>query len=139
MKKNNNHIILNRIQTPDGTILISYSVHDYKEHRDKVSNEIYMVDGGTRYLRRNINKVPYEELTIYDDSPFELIRENYHRGSWDKEGNRIWIPIFKMSNNHLENCIKYNIKIGNSKNCFANQMYQKELDYRKENNIIIDD
>jgi len=95
----NRKIICNKIQTPDNTILISYSVHDYKEHKDKVSNEIYMVDGGNDYLRRNINKVPYEELSVYSDESFEVIRENYHRGTWDKEGNRIWIPMCKMSNN----------------------------------------
>ena len=135
----NRKIICNKIKTPDHTILISYSVHDYREHKDKVSNEIYMVDGGNDYLRRNINKVPYEELSVYSDESFEVIRENYHRGTWDKEGNRIWIPMCKMSNKHLENCIVFNIQLGLAKDCFANQMYQKELDYRKENGIEIID
>jgi len=39
----------------------------------------------------------------------------------------------------LKNCIAFNIDKGLAKNCFANQMYQKELDYRKENGIEIED
>jgi len=134
-----NKIICNKIRTPDGTILTSYSVHDYKEHKDKVSKEVYMVDGGNDYLRRNICKVPYEELTVYETDPFEIIRENCHRGTWDKEGNRIWVPLYKMSDDHLKNCIIFNVNKGFALDCFANQMYQKELDYRKENNIYIKD
>ena len=38
-------IILNRIQTPDGTVLTSYYRHDYKSYQDK-NGETYIVDGG---------------------------------------------------------------------------------------------
>ena len=134
-----NKIICNQIRTPDGTILISHTVHDYKEYKDK-NGLVYMVDGGNDYLRRTIHKeAPYEELTIYEDAPFEVIRDNYYRGTFDKEKNRIWIKISEMSNSHLENCITFNIKNGVDENCFANTMYRKELNYRKENDIVIDD
>lgn len=132
-------IILNSIRTPDGTVLISRHVHDYVEYVDSVSGELYMIDGGNEYLRRSINKIPFEELSLDENSPFELIREVYCRGTFDKDRKRIWVPMSQMSNEHLKNCIQYNIKLGHGKDCFANQMYQKELYYRKENNIDIND
>ena len=47
-------LILNRIKTPDGTILTSYNRHDYVSYEDANGLE-YMVDGGLEYLRRNVN------------------------------------------------------------------------------------
>ena len=44
----------------------------------------------------------------------------------------------EMSNSWLEACIVYNEERG-QKGCFANSMYQKELDYRVINNINISD
>ncbi len=35
--------------TPDGTLLQSYHVHDYKTYKDS-NGEIYMIDGGCEYL-----------------------------------------------------------------------------------------
>jgi hypothetical protein len=133
-KEDKPKIICNQIRTPDGTLLISHSVHDYIEHKDKITGRVYAVDGGNEYLRRVGYIGDCEELSIMSDAPFEVIRENYYRGTWDKEGNRIWIKMSEMSNGHLKNCIEYNIKLGLDKNCFANQMYKKELEYRGENN-----
>jgi hypothetical protein len=42
----------------------------------------------------------------------------------------------EMSDTWLENCITYNDE-RNMGMSFANMLYQKELDYRKENNISI--
>lgn len=131
-------IILNRIRTPDGTILHSYSVHDYKTYTDQNGLE-YMVDGGDEYLRRTIHKeAPYEELSIYDDEPFEIIRQHYCRGGRGKDGKQPlkWVPLFKMSDKWLKACIVYNDERGN-KGCFANSMYEKELEYRKLNKTTI--
>ncbi len=131
-------IILNRIQTPDGTILTSYHRHDYKSYTDKNGKE-YMVDGGTDYLRRIINEeAPHKELSVYANEPFEKIRKFYHRGG-TITGELIWTPMYKMSNNWLKNCILYNIERGSEKDCVPNKMYQKELDYRKDNNILLVD
>lgn len=133
-------IILNSIRTPDGTVLISRHVHDYVEYVDSVSGELYMVDGGNEYLRRSINKIPFEELSLDENSPFELIREAYCRGTFDKDRKRIWVPMSQMSDDHLKGCIQYNKMIlGYSDNCFANQMYKKELEYREKHEIKINE
>jgi hypothetical protein len=133
-------IILNQIKTPDGTILRSMHRHDYVTYTDK-NGLVYMVDGGTEYLRRNIHEnAPYEELTIYSDAPFEIIRENVHRGGRGKDGteNLTWVPISKMSDEWLVACISYNEDRGLGES-FSSEMYKKELMYRQENEISIID
>ena len=70
MKKLEPRIVCNRIQTPDGTILISQHRHDYQIYTDKNGLE-YMVDGGCDYLRRNVHyEAPHTELSVYDTAPF---------------------------------------------------------------------
>lgn len=131
-------IILNQIRTPDGTVLKSMHRHDYVTYTDKNGLE-YMVDGGTDYLRRNTHDgAPYEELTIYEDAPFEIIRENYCRGGRGKDGTQplTWVPMSQMNDNWLAACIVYNEERGMG-NSFANAMYKKEQEYRKLNNIVI--
>ena len=163
-------IILNRIKTPDGTILTSYSVHDYKTYIDKNGLE-YMVDGGNEYLRRNVYRdkwdrkgvwpfivrllirfgwynspgpnVQYEEMSIYSDAPFEVVRKSFHRGGRGVDGKQplTWVLLCDMSDEWLKATIKY-LKINrasyrNEKNSGIGNLYQRELDYRKENNISV--
>jgi len=134
----NRQIVLNRIRTPDGTILISYHRHDYKTHLDKNGLE-YMVDGGTEYLRRNIHENNgYEELSLYLDDPFEILRENVCRGGRGKDGKQplTWVPLNQMSDEWVKACIDYNKTLGLD-NSTSSQLYRKELAYRIENNITI--
>jgi len=156
-------IILNRIMTPDGTIIKSMHHHDYVTHVDKNGLQ-YMVDGGHSYLRRNVHEtkltplmkvkkfllgligktlkdpLAYTELTIYEDAPFEVIREHFHRGGRGKDGCQplTWVPMSEMNNSWLKACITYNedIHMGDS---FANKMYKAELEYREKNGIFIED
>jgi len=134
----NKRIIVNQIRTPDGTVLKSMTRHDYVQYTDKNGKD-YMVDGGTDYLRRIVHEeAPYEELTIYEDSPFEIIRENLCRGGRGKDGTQplTWVPMNQMNDNWLAACIVYNEERGMG-DSFANEMYRKEQDYRKEHNITI--
>ena len=131
-------IIVNQIRTPDGTILKSLHQHDYVVYTDKNGKD-YMVDGGSEYLRRNLHEdAPYEELTIYDDAPFEVIRENYCRGGRGKDGKQplTWVPMSQMNDNWVAACIAYNIERGMG-DSFANNMYRKEQKYRIVNTILI--
>lgn len=99
--------ILNQIKTPDGTILTSYHVHDYKTHIDK-NGEEYMIDGGTYYLKRSINTIPYQEQSIEYIEPFEVVRRNLHWGTYGKQGDKplTYITINKMTEEHIESILK---------------------------------
>lgn len=133
-------IILNQIKTPDGTILKSMHRHDYVTYTDANGLD-YMVDGGNEYLRRNRHdEAPYEELTVYSDAPFEVIRESFHRGGRGKDGLQplTWVPMSKMSDAWLLACIEYNEERGLG-DSFANEMYKAELKYRQEKGIFIED
>ena len=132
-------LILSQIQTPDGTILKSMHVHDYVTHLD-ANGETYMIDGGNEYQRYTLNKEPFKDLSIYSDAPFEIIRENYHRGGRGKNGDEPlkWVPLSKMSDEWLKKSIKYNNERGMSKSD-GNYWYNKELKYRQIMNIFIED
>lgn len=115
-------------------VITSYHGHDYKT----CTCGSLSVDGGMNYLKRAGEISNCKELSIYSDVPFEVIRENFHRGGRGKDGTQplTWTPMDKMSNAWLENCITYN-ENGGQGDSFANKMYRKELEYRKENNIFI--
>ncbi len=133
-------IIANMIKTPDGTILQSYNRHDYKTYTDKNGHE-YMVDGGSDYLRRNlVEEAPYEELSVYSDAPFQLIRKYFCRGGRGKDGRQpiTYVPLNEMSNEWVKSCIIYNDERGLGES-FASEMYLQELEYRKKHKIVIAD
>ncbi len=124
-------IILNRIKTPDGTILTSYHRHDFVEYKDK-NGLIYMVDGGLDYLRRSVHEDhPYEELSITDSAPFEQIRESLHWGTYGKSGKGPlkWIPLCEMEDEHLQKIISTQKQVPK---WFLSYM-KNELNYRKSN------
>ena len=101
-------LIHNAIRTPDGTILVSYHRHDYKSYVD-ANNEIYVIDGGLEYVRTSVNSVPAESLAVYDDAPFEVIREYLHRGGRGEDGKQElkYVALKDINNEWLENLIKY--------------------------------
>lgn len=121
------HIVLNRIKTPDGTILTSWSRHDYKVYTDANGHE-YMIDGGQTYLRRSAPKdAPYEELSVYDTDPFEVIRESLHWGTMGKDGTKElhWVPLHKMDTDHLRTIMDKDIGP-----LWMRAIMQKEIIYR---------
>lgn len=68
-------LLQNAIICPDGTILNSKHTHDYQAH-EQADGTYYMRDGGLSYIRGAGDK-PKEDLTLYTDDPFEVIREKY--------------------------------------------------------------
>jgi hypothetical protein len=79
-------LLLNRIKTPDGTILTSYNRHDYLTHKDAITKEVLMVDGGTDYARRHVGT--YEELSVYDDGSHLTRRSALHWGTRGKDNKQ---------------------------------------------------
>lgn len=130
-------IVLNRIKTPDGTILTSYNRHDYNTHVDK-NGEEYMVDGGNNYLRRNINIEPYIEMSVYSDAPFTVLREVICRGGRGPKGDQplTWVPLCNMSDSWVKACIDYNLEHGMDAS-YSSKMYREEMKYRKMKGITI--
>lgn len=98
------HLILSRIETPDGTILTSTHQHDFKMYLDTISAEQYMLDGGNSYQRTSINKVPFKDLSVYSTDPHETVREALTWGSYGKNGDEPLIvrPISKLSTEHIK-------------------------------------
>jgi hypothetical protein len=128
-----NRIIRNAIQTPDGTILESTRTHDYKTHMDSITKEKYVVDGGGQYLRRSVNKVPYIELSLYEDGDIEKIRQIFSWGTFGKDGKQSLKKklLCDMPDDHIEAIINDGIYKWND-------LMGRELEYRKLNNIRID-
>ena len=120
-------LVSNKIRTPDGTILKSYHVHDYREYVD-ANGETYMVDGGTYYAKRKVNIEPYEELSVYEDAPFGLIRENLEWGTYGKLGDQqlTWIKLCDMETEHIMNCLNYS-----NLDEIYHEFFWEEIKYRK--------
>lgn len=137
---NDKIIIRNAIITPDGTYLRSYHVHDYKEHKDTVTGEIYIVDGGNHYLRRSINDVPAEDLTVYLDDNFEVVRMAFVWKSYGKNlehaPNGIYIALCDMTDDHIEAILNTQVHIIGT---FVEELMVAELQYRKCGTIRLSD
>lgn len=123
----------NAIQTPDGTILVSYSTHDYKVHIDTESHERYIVDGGLSYARRSVNHIPAKDLSVRLDADIQEIREVFSWGTYGKNGDEEYkrVLLKDTSNAHLEAIVKDGYKLSS--------LMKLELKYREVNGIVIED
>ena len=124
----NKTIIRNAIMTPDGTYLRSYHRHDYKEHKDTLTGEIYIVDGGYDYLRRSINTTPAVSLDVYLSDPFEMIREAFVWKSYGKNYEHlpdgIYIKLCDMTTEHIRAILETQTQI---KGTYVEMLFKKEL------------
>lgn len=129
-------LIANLIRTPDGTILQSFNRHDYKEYKD-ANGEIYMVDGGLDYLRRSWGQnEPYEELSVYSDAHFDIIRKYFRWGTYGKNGDQPirYVALRDMSDAHINACLDNLIL-----HPLHKKLFTEELEYRKQNGFEIYD
>ena len=124
----NETIIRNAVMTPDGTYLRSYHRHDYKEHKDSLTGETYIVDGGYDYLRRSINTTPAVSLDVYLSDPFEMIREAFVWKSYGKNyehlPNGIYIKLCDMTTEHIRAILETQTQI---KGTYVEMLFKKEL------------
>ena len=104
-------LVYNAIRTPDGTVLVSYHRHDYKEYVD-ANGETYVIDGGTDYIRTSVNKEPAESLAIHSDEPYEKIRQFLCRGGRGKNGDEPlkYVPLKDIDDEWLQAIIDYEEK-----------------------------
>lgn len=102
-------ILVNRIQTPDGTVLQSRHRHDYRTHTDSITGEEYMVDGGTDYQRTNINRIGATDLSLYEGAPIHEVRKYFCWGTYGigGKGPLVWKVLKDLSDDHIASIIKY--------------------------------
>ena len=130
-------ILANRIITPDGTMLQSFSTHDFVKHTD-TNGKTYAVDGGLDYQRTFWHEdAPHTDACVYTTDPHELIRQAFCWGSYGKDGKQPlhWKPLHTMTDEHIiailatQHHIPWHIR----------GVFENELEHRHENNISIKD
>lgn len=140
-------LIANRIQTPDGTILWTKHRYDFVCHIDKVNGERYCLDGGNDYTKVSYEKTPPIYCPIYSTDDFEIVRENLLRGTYGKDGkdNFKFVPLCEMSDEWILNVIeymnnfdRYELVEDDTFNTYL-ELFHKELDYRYDRQILIED
>lgn len=124
-------LIYSAIRTPDGTILESRHRHDYVSYLD-TNGETYILDGGTDYIRRSVNKVEAEDLSLYDDAPHEQIREVVSRGGRGKDGDEElkYVLLKDIDDNWLQAIIDYE-ELYRPKNIYLST-YKNEQKWRQQ-------
>lgn len=111
--------------------LISRHRHDYQTC--SCANHT-SVDGGMSYLRyggKDLKLV--RAVTVYDDEPFEKVRQYATRGSRGKDGKEplTWVKLCDMSDDHLCAVLAFGGAPWHLK------LITKELQYRREHGISI--
>lgn len=128
-------ILRNAIKTPDGTILESTHVHDFKIYQDKITGKEYGVDGGLAYLRTIGDMADCTNLSIESDD-HKTIRTHLKWGTYGKSGKNPlkFVPLSELSNNHIKAIIATQTL---SKEVLS--ALNDELAYRNSHNINITD
>jgi hypothetical protein len=124
----NRTLLRNAIKTPDGTVLESFEINDYKSHKDSISGEGYFVDGGLTNARCSKNAQEAEDLCVNYNSDFMLVREYLTWGTYGKNGDEplTRLKLKDMEASHIEavlNTQKIHVLVKNS--------LENEIKYRK--------
>jgi hypothetical protein len=124
-----NYCLYNAIKTPDGTVLWCQNSHDYQIHEDKVSGESYMNDGFGHSIRRSINDVPFEDLSVWAHEPFEKVRTAPFWGSYGKDGKsaRVMLSLQEMEDEHIQAVLRTQRQL---KGTVVEKLFLQEIDYR---------
>lgn len=127
-----NFCLYNAIKTPDGTVLWCEDGHDCKTHKDKVSGENYMNDGVGYSIRRSVNNVPFEDLSVWSNDPFEKVRTAKFWASYGKDGKskkRI-MALEEMEDSHIRAILETQRQIRGTS---IEKLFLKEIEYRITN------
>jgi hypothetical protein len=115
------HLIANKFRTPNGTILQSLYRNDYVTVTE--GGIEYSVDGGTDYLRHSLGM---ENLCVYSDAPFEVVRANLRWGTYGSHGNLPlrYVVLKDMEDEHIRAVLRFSVAPWRA------ELMQRELDYR---------
>jgi hypothetical protein len=135
VQEDKGHLLVNKIKTPDGTILESHYRHDYKSHKDSNSKN-YSVDGGLSYCKGTYGE-DVEDLRVYSTDTHEKIRENLKWGTYGKCGTKPpkRILLKDLSNEHIK-AILDDVGI---MPWLLKKHFLDELDYRNGLGIVVED
>ncbi len=77
-------------------------------------------------------------LSVYLDDEYETVRKSFHWGTYGKEskGPLVYVSLDSMSNEHIMKTLA--LMTGRISKV-AEQLFEKELKYRKENKIRVTD
>lgn len=122
-------LIASKMKTPDGTILHSKHAHDYVSHKD-ANGKTYALDGGNEYIRVVGDILDLEDVSVYEDAPFEILRENLFWGTYGKDGDQPFkkVTLSEMSDDHIKAVIKTQVHISDwLKEKLMNEIYFRDL------------
>ena len=96
------------------------------------------LDGGNDYFRF-VGDGTFTDMSLHEDSPYEEIRQALSRGGRGKDGKQPlkYVPLKDMSDAWLEAVIEYELELRPNNRFIL--WCEKELEYRKQNNITIED
>lgn len=126
-----NYCVYNAIRTPDGTILHCENRHDYQQHFDKVVHETYMNDGGGYYVRRSVNIVPFEDLSVWSSDTHEKIRNVFSWGTRGVNGDEPLRQVLlkDMSDDHIKAILRTQRHIDGTP---VQLIFHNELEWRSK-------
>jgi hypothetical protein len=122
-------LLVNAIITPDGTRLESTHRHDYQTYTD-ANGEEYMIDGGTDYIRRSVNKEPAIDATITTDDPHAVIRTAFTWGTYGKNGDQPLVrkTLASLGTEHIEAILRTQTHLSTH----ITKVFEDELIFRAE-------
>lgn len=126
-------ILARALITPDGTVLQTFSGHDYKEYTDK-NGEWYMIDGGLdKYGRSSVNKEQPKYICVTTDSDFELQRKWFHWGTRGKNGDQPleYKPLMNLEDDHIRAIIETQTHLDSR----MINVFKCEIAYREKNKL----
>jgi hypothetical protein len=122
-------LLISAIITPDGTRLESTYRHDYQTYTD-TNGEEYMIDGGTDYIRRSVNKERATDAFVYTDDPHEVIREAFKWGTYGKNGDQPLQrkPLSSLDTSHIEAILETQTQL----KAHITKVFEDELMFRSK-------
>jgi len=127
-------ILKNAIITPDGTELISEHRHDFKMHKDSITDKEYGVDGGSEYQRLIGDIKDCQVIYITSaDCTFVEARELITWGTYGKDGNSPYkrVSLSQMTTGHIKAILETQKQISEE----LRKYFNIELEYRAINEI----
>lgn len=124
----NKQILYNAIRCPDGFVLESFHVHDFKTHT--CAGREYMIDGGCFYVRRSANG-DEEVLTEYlEEDNHEHNRKFFHWGTRGVKGDQplSYVRLKDMDTDHIRNILNSQYQIIGT---YVEDLLWNEIDYRE--------